>query len=252
MVLPACSVKEDRVECPCWLRVKMDQAFSETGIASDKLRLMIYSSGLYYAETLGIDPDEGYHEVTVPKGEIVLVAAYGTTKDNEYQMIEYGRQSDSLYVAASHINATREIVDTDVVLYKQFSTMSIRFGNEKSGVYFDDQVNYKLVVNGNTNGICLTDLAPVSGAFKAEPRPDDKGQYLLRIPRQGDDKLSLDIYTESGSLINTYPIGQMIRDSGFDWNKTSLDDVIVTIDLTQISSGIDVADWDVVTITSLI
>ena len=73
-------------------------------------------------------------------------------------------------------------------------------------------------------------------------------EFSLRIPRQGDDSLILNIYnTDSRGQVQKYllgfPLGREIAWTGFDWMQPSLPDIYIELQASMTDVDVTVKEW---------
>ena len=80
----------------------------------------------------------------------------------------------------------------------------------------------------------------------AKASPDTKKEASVSLPRQDTKKpglrLSL-VSKEDYSVWKEYDLSKIIVNTGFDWEKTDLDDIKIHLDYSGLLSGITVIDW---------
>ena len=65
---------------------------------------------------------------------------------------------------------------------------------------------------------------------------------MVRVPRQEDASLALKIQDVDG-YEKTFALGEYIAESGFDWNRPDLQDVLVQIDYARTQVIFTINDW---------
>lgn len=233
----SCSVKEDRSSCPCYLQVRFTAPE-----ASGKALLLGWSDAQTFREEVRTEECRPYWSRPVQKGFLTLSVSRGTrvsAVEGRRVNIPTGNQSDSLYANLYPVDATGETADVDVTFRKQFATILLDV--RKTAGELQD---YRFSVDGNTCGIDLQDLSPLPGTFHFAPAPEE-GENIVRfrIPRQADDALALSIrYGEADPAL--FRLGEIIRGMGYDWKSEDLQDIYVSIDLTQGEVHVEIGDWE--------
>ena len=116
-----------------------------------------------------------------------------------------------------------------------------------NGNVADDSANlvkgYLFLVDKATwDGFDAATLAPHGGAFVFAPDTLSRNKFLIRVPRQADESMKLTVRT--AFFPKTYPLGEYIAESGFDWQKESLDDAMIFIDKATVKVEILTKEWD--------
>ena len=227
LILSACSVKADRMECPCYLTAAFDRAFS------GRITLSGWQNASCVFSEKAIEPNAGGTFVCpITRGVYEFCAGVG------YNVISPGDQSDSLYLWSSEgpVDATGEDVYLPLSLDKQFATLSL------------DMVRpCEISVRGRVCGVDMFTMCPLGGDFHCEPSSGDGIHYVLRLPRQlpapeGYEPLELWMLEEDGAPVSI-PLGWMIEQSGYNWLARSLSDLEIRVDYIAREVTIQVQEW---------
>ena len=234
-LLAACSVKEDRDVCPCWLQIDL----STCSHYADRVALKGWtsSSPVFGVQVLGEDFSTA-HEEEVPRTMVSYCATSGLDASRNSGMsviVPEGNQSDRLYAYRADVPAFGETAYDKVSLHKQYAAVAIKID--------DASTDYSVKVRGGWNGLDLVTLKPLAGAFEFVPEKTEDRVWYFRLPRQGDDSLVMDITDRSGY---TYPydLGALIRESGYDWDAEDLDDIMIGVDYHTGQMTIRVIPWE--------
>lgn len=233
----ACSVKEDRTPCPCYLQV----SFTDPEASGPVLLVGLGESPLF-REQLRIEDCRPYWSRAVEKGFLTVSACKGirhSAAEGTQITIPSGEQADSLYSQTVRVDATGEFAEIPLSLHKQFATVFLDL-RITTGALRD----YRFQVDGNTCGIDLKDHSPLPGPFRYVPSAREGGEYLrFRLPRQADDDLTL-VIRHGEADPSLFPLGELIRDTGYSWKAEDLQDIRVTIDLTQGKVLVVTGNWE--------
>lgn len=232
--LCACSVKEDRSDCPCYLEVDMSNLFTQT------LTLRAQAQRMLFTEQIPEKELRDFHEYLVPRGQIRL-SAIGDTghlaqSGNDLCVVE-GQQMDSLFARSALVDTRGETAREVLRLNKQFATVTLAFKGTDDG-----RDAYDIEFNGTVQGVDSMTMEPVSGRFRCQAEPDPDGGFRARVPRQRDASLEAALYS-GGAFVAAIPIGDLIARAGFDWTREDLGDVRILADLPAYSFTITVMDW---------
>ena len=220
VALVSCSIKEDRSDAACWITVTADNSTSLSAWFGSQRILDNHQGGL--------------EDHMVPRGIVDLVASVG-----DFTVPE-GQQMNELFAQLIPLETDGELAYAGVELKKQFATVYLDFKEEDDG-----RASYDLEVAGAVSGADIHTLKPVEGVFRCTPEPlaDENRGYALRVPRQKDESLTLRLL-DQGEIVDTIPLGELIRKAGFDWTKESLGDVSIICDLPAHSFTITVMEWE--------
>ena len=245
LLLAGCTVKEDRVPCPCYLNVSFaDRDQVPQGAEVDLLGwhdAELFRAGIDIAE---YDP---YWVRGVHKGFLTLSAYRGVEKvrdDGHYVLITPGNQADSLYAFHDEVDCTGDMAYSEVTFRKQFCTVHLDILRSAS-----QMKDFRFLVEGNTCGFDLLSFEAVGGAFRCEPVPAAGARVVdFRIPRQVDDSMTVTLWMRmpEGNYddLGTFPLGQYIVRMGYNWTAEELQDIYVVIDLVLGLVTINVEGWE--------
>ena len=235
MLFSGCSVKEDRMMCPCRLMLDFSEVDTSV-ITSADLVLTGHEDFPLYDELYAEDFRDGY-SVDIPKTSVDL-GIWSGRGDDVYGgglVIPYGDDCPPVYFHASVINAGGESVREVVKMRKNHCVMTMRF-NRNSAEIRD------VVLMGNVDGY-EADGSPSSGDFMCAPDPDSDGVCFAVLPRQTDASLSMDVNDGTG-VVKHFALGQYIEDSGYDWNDPDLKDLTIEIDIAVLKISLTIQGWD--------
>ena len=218
--LTACTVKEDRGDCPCWLTVR----------ASYPNEVV---SAWFGTQPIFQDEDGQQVDRKVPRGDVDVVASRGRFT------VPQGEQMAELFASVSHVDTRTEELEVIPYLHKQFARVYLEFQDTDDG-----RVGYILAVQGNIMGADKRTLEPVEGTFHCAPDESSDRGYEVRVPRQKDDSLMLLQFNDDGEELPSIPIGQIIKKAGFDWTQESLGDVSILANIPEMRFQITVMDWE--------
>ena len=244
-VSQGCSIKEDRSMCPC----SFDLDFSQVEISlADATEVSIGAADgfLYY------DPDAGegmveefrdgvpslLYNVIVPKStlkvSVVCESGYLFSTDTGIS-IPLGEECPPVFMHYSEVEAYSERCTEQVRLHKDYCNIAIRMLSS------DGDYPFELTVSGNVNGI-NPDRSVTQGDFSYSFVPDMYGHGDVRVPRQTDSSLILQI-REDGRILREFALGEYIAETGYKWTDDDLEDIEVSIDYAHTYITIDVESW---------
>lgn len=235
-VFPSCStILEDRTSCPCILTVFSDakrKDVTENGLMINVFRRNGESVALKKIRNTDLDNRWSY-SIMVPRENLLNSSLAGVREsrisdDNTAIKIDEGKECDSLFMHLSDVDCKGEWARDTVLLRKQWCTLRIILQDGEK------DANYRFTIHGNWDGAILSSLAPAFGPFSCTARTLQWNIFEARIPRQGDNSLNVDLDVEylDGEIKNVlkgYPIGLDIDEIGFDWGKSDLDDIEITL-----------------------
>lgn len=238
--LAACSVKEDRMECPCYVSVKAD--------ARADCLVSFFSSEGALLERRIITADEltsGENYTKIRKGDIYVSVLQNMgdmlLSDTRIVRCQDGRESAPIYSCCIPGTAVGEDLLVEGLLRKQHAVVTLVFRNSDGLVY-----PYDIKVSGACNGLDLLSQKAVEGEFVFRPGIDDKLRASVTMSRQNSAE-PIYLYLldkQTGAVVATLDLGYYIRQTGYNWDAEYLADISIIIDYARMSLTIGVADWE--------
>ena len=233
----ACTVKEDRGPCPCYLQV----SFTDPD-AVGEAEMLGWDDDRLFRDRVRIEEARPVWTKPVRKGMLFLSACTGMEEsfpEGRQMRIPPGFQADSLYAWFEEIDATGDLAYAKVSFRKQFATVFLDIRKSADVVR-----SCRFDVEGNSCGFDLLDFSPVTGIFRCSPVPRDGEEIVtFRIPRQGDTCLAVTIRPD-GAPSARFPLGEYIERLGYNWKTEELQDIYVAVDLIRGLVDVRVADWE--------
>lgn len=239
----ACSVREDRRPCPCYLTIVLDRAGAQLhGLGMDSLRVAAAGDGpMLQDASVATERCPDDLEWQVPKQWVRIAAHAGAKRlqqSRDALLIAYGTEADSLFAYSARVDCNGEAAADTVRLHKQFATLSLVVTGPSEAHPFI------LELESRWAGWDRMDFSPVMGRFRATATQVDNEQYRIRLPRQGDDGLELHAAGWNGEPLKSLPIGKEIAARGYDWFAPDLADIRITIDFARATVDVTISDWD--------
>lgn len=232
--LTGCSVKEDRMQCPC--RLMLDFSEVDTSVVTSAALVMTGTDGFEFADDLSDDDFRHDYIVNIPKTSINVgiwsgaeTMAYGGVK------IPYGEDCPPVYFHTSVLNAGGESVREIVRMRRNHCVMTVKLDWNNADIQ-------NVVLYGNVDGY-EADGSPSPGDFMYSLDPDREGECSALLPRQTDASLALEVDDGTG-VLKRFALGQYIEDSGYDWSEPDLKDIVVEIDIAVLKISLTIQGWD--------
>jgi|GEM_PF-1815790 len=221
----ACSVKEVRTDCPCRLEIGLD-TFAEVSPAAT----VEIGSGPAVLEnrTVQLSP-QPVLRTDIPHRDITLsVFTPGTKMERSGDLLLTSplHDADSLYAFRQNLSGTgRETVRTRALAHKQFAQVTLR------AVHATERtVHATFFICSDTGGLDLRTLRPSRERAFRYPADLSSGADAFLLPRQDTDSDIRIVLDDGRSPVSEFPLGEWIRESGFDWTAEDLDDLVVDLD----------------------
>ena len=230
VTLHSCSIKEDREVCPCWLTIQTVPG----GGSQSEVCWSLWASDAVRQGVLDVLGDPSC-TVEVPRETIRLVAvsgAEGLFSAELGLMTEEGEQYPPVYYYSSVLDSRCESLRDTILLHKNHVCINIQDGNSTGSF------RYRIV--GNVCGFG-PDGQILPGPFSSQAE-QSAGSFICRVPRQADGSLRLDVY-QGSQLTRSFPLGEIIEMSGFDWTAEDLEDIDLTLYYTATEVTFTVNGW---------
>lgn len=217
----SCSIKADRTDCPCRLKVDDDDCGSvltlwRKGVPAATFRL----------DTCAFDCDTPV--VEVEKSNYIISVSRG---DSE---ICVGSQSDSLYAWGSivEVDCTGDCQQIFPDKGKQFVTLSIYLTGTSGPSPCDSK--FSVIVSGGTGAFDLMKMEPKSGMFEYRDSCYLPGFFTVRMLRQNGSAPPLELsIVRNGMELAVIQLSERIVSSGYDWNAKDLEDIYMEIEIVE-------------------
>ena len=232
----ACSVKEDRMPCPCLLH--LDFVCPETedmGLVGLKVTSL---NGFVWRDTVDVSGGWNGYSLPVPQSSLHVSAWAGDDGlvSESGLVIPYGDDCPKVFMHDSDIRIDGEYCHETVTLRKNHCVLTLVTEGE-------EKLSSVLRLKGNVAGYDAWGV-PLNGdfSFVLEEGGLEDG-YLAVLPRQNDASLILEADDGKGSNV-AFAIGQYIVSSGYDWTAPDLDDIRVTLDYALTEIRVVIGAWE--------
>lgn len=256
--LLSCSVKEDRSECPYWLRVDVKPAL---GLADTVSVRCWNSEKKLFFESLSVEDYSDslvFEQVIHPRDVLIATwwneKVYHKARESEnYFCCDYGFAADSLYGGHCVFDTHTDDVVLATPMHKQFATVFVTFKD------YSGSLNANFFLESDYNALEVKTLEPCRVAQTGDPALDI---FHARLVRQGPEskvfvtrilRQPSDIFPSTMRIIAKDDFGNVrwrlnLEDilseynEMIDWTKESLDDIYLTV--TDNEFAVRPEDWD--------
>ena len=229
-----CSVKENRGLCPCQLVLDFSQVDTVTVKSVD---LFLRKEGNLILNDV-VDKEEFSEDyfAYVPRTGLYLCVWSGTGDAlSDALSIPYGNECPPVYIHRSEMDADGESLREVVRMRKNFCRMTL---NVKMSIH----TTVSLAVSGNVDGYDIYG-APSEGDFMVRLHPEEDDTFCIRLPRQLDDSLVMEVDT-GDKVVRRFPIGRYIAESGYDWTAPDLEDIVIDMDFAVTHLSMMIQGWE--------
>lgn len=226
--LPSCSVKEDRSGCPCSLTLEV------TGLPVRPVDLVVEGRDYRYALDVAADT---VLTLPVPKPDVLVSAVAGAVRSADGSVrIPEGWDCPPVWLFARVVGTSAEETTLRVMPHKAFCRLEMTFsGPPGYGLPFSVEIR------GGVDGY-LRDGTPSEGPFSCRLVPSADGGCSVRLPRQVDDSLLMQVVF-SDRVVRTFALGGYIAASGYDWTAPDLEDLPLLVDISLTAVTLRTARW---------
>ena len=247
--LAACSVKEDRAPCPCYLVLDMDGMAHNPDYPQGLVTIM--SGQVISQERITLSDHEGTgYEKAVPRRLVDASCAAGHEDlwwhtDTLYAAT--GLEWGPVMLACAQVDCNDDLRHVRMDFRKEHCRVTFML----VGVTDADSYPFDLRVRANSCGVRMRDRRPVDGRYTVYARRGNTAFFHTTLPRQSESEIALDLLMHSDTheytpddLVVTLDMGRMLRDQGYDWTRDDLEDVYVTVDVVKATATISIQPWD--------
>ena len=241
LLLSSCNIKEDRQECPCWLRLALDPCRT----VADDVVIVAWDEDVgerSFRDSVHIPDHPEYYEHDVPRGQVRLCVYAGVCEnmeDGNLIRIPYGQDFDRIHAHVGSMLCNDEFVRDTIRLSKQFATVFIRV--KKSG---EEDYPYVYRLESDVAGMDLQTLQPVHGQFCHEVTFNDRNVGWVDLPRHAEDGggILLNII-HKGVAVERIDLSGMLKAADYDWTSDDLEDIHVEVDYEDTSVSLSISGW---------
>lgn len=230
--LVGCSIKADRMDCPCVLKICLGGGMEEKAVFG------VWNPELLFLSEIDVDSVKDVGSYQLPRGELSISAVSGVHSNilsGCRLLIANGDEMDEVFAWAGRFSIVEDSVSIHGTLHKQYALIHLTIAGD------DMQLDgIPLSVHGNVEGMDLLTLSPIPGDFNTIVRPVFGRYYRICVPRQTDSGMCMDI----GSIWDAFPLGAYIARTGYDWTKADLDDIEIVVDCLNARITIKILDWN--------
>ena len=232
----ACSVREDRIPCPCQLYLDFVGPDIDDGTFAG---LMVTAmKGFVWKDTVDVVKVRNGYTVSVPRTLLHIRSWIGADScaSESGIVIPYGQDCPKVYMHDSDVKTTGEYIRETVTLWKNHCVLTLTTKGE-------GKLPSHIRLKGNVAGYDA-EGQPLNGNFCCLLKEEGlENGYKAVLPRQTDASLMLEVDDGKGNS-KAFALGQYIVSSGYDWTSPDLDDVSVTLDYAMTEIRLVVGGWE--------
>ena len=253
-VLCACTVKENRVFCPAWCVVYSDGHVADgcvgeltCNVATEADRNFVFGRREYTSFE-----HKGDLVLEVPRNERVFLDLFcGVDKMalvGSVLAIPRGCSCDNIYSGHGSVYISGEAGEAGLPLNKDYAQISLQVRGD-----IHEEYPFVFRVLGNVDGYELPGGQPHKGEFDCMPEREEGDIFRVKVPRQTDDSLMLELlHKNDGSLVTRLELGKMVKEMGFDWSAPDLRDIGIGVEVAEAAFTVEIEAWDVTDTVTII
>ena len=250
-VLPgaaACSVKEDRAECPVYVTVLTDR-FVQRGLNEGTLSFAseqpIRREDVNFLSLL----DRGFTQPCpreYARASVISGLENGTLSE-ETLTVGPGLQADLIWAYAETFSVNADAYRIDAEPHKQYCLVKFTFDGSSTA---PPDYPWRFRIKAECAGMNLYTLEPVTGFYSAPVGPNAMGEWYGGLPRQRSNNMQLEIFlpeqgsSTAGRTDYIVDLGRAFEEKGYDWTLEDLKDIEVQVGFVNTTVRVTVSDWD--------
>lgn len=235
-LIAGCSVKEDRGECPCSLRLVFDDACLSGPV---DLACMLLNADMASVSSYGEIPDEITLDVPRCLADMcVNVSGVGLMNESGGLDIAEGYDCPPVFCCRTEVDCRRDYAEGVIDFHKNYAELSCVLEHSET---LGTGLGYSVAGN-----VCGYDAggSPVAGPFQCtlKCRKNSSGTMLAEValPRQTDNSLKLKVSAPDGELLREFALGEYIAASGYDWSAEDLEDMVIRINIASTTLSVNI------------
>lgn len=236
LTFSGCTVKEDRGSCPCSLRLAFEGSCL-TGPVALAWRICNMDIGFIS----GYDEQPGELMLNTPRcvaDMYVCVSEISAMNESGGLDIGFGDDCPPVFCCRADVECRGDYAESVVGLHKNYAELSCILEHSDA---LGHELEYSVIGN-----VCGYDGegTPVHGPFRymLGCRKNSSGTMLadVRLPRQTDNSLKLDVCSPDGDLLREFSLGEYISASGYDWSAEDLENIVIQINIASTKLSVNV------------
>lgn len=263
--LLGCSIREDRDGCPSVLKLNLAEAWDMAenhGIDE----MMLFVDDGTSVSSRAVKSSESEVRIIVPRGDIDIdvygiegVPAGSFHAEKLRKMsgdagVESeaggffgesggvygldGRPFPPLWRFSGNAVVSGECTAVDVRLHKDYCRMTVAVTDEDDRTWYPYGMTFRSSADGVSPGGAVS-----RGELIFSLSPGYDRQVSATVPRQSDGSLVLELFSSDG-ILRTFPIGEYIIASGYDWDAVDLEDIELNVDFSMTRIKVGFTGWD--------
>ncbi len=250
-VLPgaaACSVKEDRTECPVYVTVLTDR-FVQRGLNEGTLSFAsdrpIRQEAVNFLSLL----HRGYTQPCpreYARAAVIAGLENATVSDGRLT-VGPGEQADLIWAYAETFSVNADAYRIDAEPHKQYCLVKFTFDGSSTA---PPDYPWRFRIKAECAGMDIYTLAPLPGPYSALVGPNALGEWYGVLPRQLSNNMLLEVFvpeaegSAEGRTEYVIDLGKAFEAQGYDWTLEDLKDIEVQVGFIEADLTVTVHEWE--------
>lgn len=263
--LLGCSIREDREGCPSVLKLNLADAWSMASKYGIDEMILFVDDGTSVCQRV-LKSGESEVRIIVQRGDIdidvygIEGASAGSFPSGKLWKISgaageesepggffgecggvyglEGKPFPPLWRFSGNAVVSGECTAVDVRLHKDYCRMTVAVTDEDDRTWYPYGMTFRSSADGVSPGGAVSRGELI---FSLSPGYDRKA--YATVPRQDDGSLVLELSSSDG-ILRTFPIGEYIIASGYDWDAVDLEDIELDVDFSMTRIKVGFTGWD--------
>ena len=245
LLLPCCSVKEVREDCPVYVTVLTErfiQNGQSGGIVSFHAAGPIDREEINFLSYIG----KGFRQ-PCPRDYARAAVVSGLEHeriDATSLHVPYGEQAGLVWSYGETFSAETDEYRIEAVPHKQYCLVKFLFDASPQA---PPDYPWRFRIKAGCNGLDIYTAEPLEGAYCCPVGPNAVGEWYGVIPRQRRNDLVLEVYDpadgDAGLAAYVVDLGERFEEKGYDWTQADLADMTVKVGFSAAGIRIEVLDW---------
>lgn len=247
LLVPCCSVKEVRDECPVYVTVLTDrfiQNGQSDGIVSFHATGPIDREQISFLSYIG----RGFRQAC-PRDYARAAVLSGVDReriDGTALTVPYGQQAGLIWSYGESFSVQADEYRIEAVPHKQYCLVKFLFDGQPRA---PEGYPWRFRIKAACNGMDIYTMEPLDGPYSCPVGPNAVGEWYGVVPRQKENNMLLEVFVPDegseteGRTEYVVDLGERFAEKGYDWTAADLADIAVKVGFTSTGLQIEVLDW---------
>ena len=258
ITMNSCSIKEDRIECPCYLSLDFSDVDSST-INNILIWFTDSNNNIIKSDSINKHSFSKSYKTTVKRGITNIycwsnyndMLSYKSNQITKYDdpiipsfIVNDKKAMDNIYSCIKQIDTNTESMNVNINMKKTFLSFRVKIIGLK-----DIKPNYKLMIVSGSKGYSFNGEI-LQSTYKYFPKGIRVNSiynlwdtYHFLVPLQEDAKQLNLAMINNNKKTTIFPLGEKLESCGIDLKKSYRDDIVITIDFSSLNVDVNITNW---------